>query len=1062
MSLNLTLHYGATGDSSSAFSGYSVWLMDHFKDLPTAETFSELALRQADRFNARALLGAALLRHGYFVGPWRRPLRDCVKTLDEAFKTCLETGNLVYAANAAAGATWFFFEEGQSLATFAARVDQFRPFADSRRIPWAIALMRLQSIFIAALTDKELENEAGKLGADAEANTFAALEVTGHGHGIAFYHVMKQVMPFLLGNYEKSLERADLAAGMSIKISASLMKCTHVFFAAMAMACLRDTATDEWRADLAPRFEDHRATVKLWAESCPETYRDRHLLLEAEAARMGDHAMEALRFYEQAIATAREQGHMHVEGIALERASGHARTLGLETMARAYLVDARYTFERWGAVAKVRQLDRLHPWLDQATRGYRDSGEAVGAGSGDLDLAAVIKAQQAVSGQIVLSQLVEALLRIVVEHAGADRGLLLMRQNATYQIAAEAKVIDAGITVSSIHQPVTETALAMPVLHYVARTREPLLLDNAAETGAPGTEAYAARVGARSIFCLPVITRGEITTILYLENHLATGAFTQKRLAVLDMLVSQASISLENATLYAEMEERVRDRTKDLVQSLDMVRSKGEQVGILLDNSDQGFLSFGPNLIVGVEYSLACEDMLGTMPAGRPIDQLLWADSPASAELVRDVVPTVLDGLDPIRADMMIGLLPREIERGNRILEAQYKVLENQHMMLVLTDVTPERRLRERVAEERRNLEMIVAAVTDGHDFFDTLFAIRAFVETGLPALLASGATPEDILRSIYREIHTFKGLLNQFSFSATPKALHGLEDRLTQMRENGKPPTLETLRATVGAVPFLDLLNQDLEVIRRVLGKDFLSNGKRIMLTNEQVRRLKRLASDLLAGRVIDVAAGEIRGLLQEVRALGKVSVKQTLQGFAPLIQRLASRGEKEAAPLEVLGEDVLVDPERFSPFLRSLGHVFRNAVTHGIEMPDERLRHDKHEAGRVTCVLTHQDETIRIEIADDGMGIDPQALKRRAAFLFGPQRVRDLSDREVMDLLFLDGLSTSPVANDTSGRGVGMAAVRQAVQNLGGEIEVVSEPGQGTRFIFTVIDPDSKDLGA
>ncbi|MBB4266769.1 AAA family ATPase [Roseospira visakhapatnamensis] len=1051
--INLSLRHGATGESCAAFSGYGVWLMASFEDIPAAVAFSEAALRLAERSDAAPLLGATQFRHGYFVALWRRPLADCLRILDDSFRSCIETGDWIYAASAASTSGWYCVEQGLPLSVYAERLDRFASFVDSTRIPWATSLLRLQTLMLATLRGED-GDPGGEGGGDRvttlEADTRATLEATGHTHALAVYHAMKQVQLFMLGHVDRSLDQADIAAGMSVKLVSSLALFTHVFYAAMAMACLRDEAPAERWATLAPRFDGHRRQLRRWAENCPESFRAHHLLVEAEAAHVEARDMDALSLYEQAIAAARETGRLPVEGIACERAGRLAREIGLGTAAGAYMRDARYAFERWGAVAKVRHLDRTHPGLADAA--WDDGRASDQIGVGDLDLAAVIKAQQAVSGQIVLSKLVEALLRIVVEHAGADRGLLLMRQTDTFLVAAEATVGDGGITVASGSRPVDDDALAMTVFHYVARTRERVLVDNAAEPGIVGTEGYAARTGVRSIVCLPVMTRGEMTTILYLENRLAANAFTRNRVAVLDMLISQASISLENATLYADMEDRVRARTRDLVQSLDLVRTKGEQVGILLDNSDQGFLSCDRSLIVDVEYSRACETMLDTMPAGQRIDQLLWADTPASADLIRDVIPTVLDDIDPLRAEMMIGLLPSEIVRRDRILEAQYKVLENRHMMLVLTDVTAERRLRERVSEERRHLEMIVAAVTEGHEFFETVASVRAFAREGLEALLASGAAPETVVRDIYREVHTLKGMLNQFSFSATPRALHALEDTLTLLRDGETPPGLAAVAEAVRAVPCADLLDRDLDVIRQVLGEEFLAAGKRVMLTQDQVRRLKRLAADLLAGRVVNVAAGEIRTLLLEVGALGKVSVKQALAGFAPLVQRLAERDDKDVEPLEVLGADLLVEPDRFSPFLRSLGHVVRNAVTHGIEPPQERLRRAKAAAGRVTCVVLDQGETIRIEIADDGGGIDPEALRRRAAFLFGPRTVRDLSSQGVMDLLFLDGLSTREVANDVAGRGVGMAAVRHAVRGLGGDIQVDTEPGRGTRFIFTV----------
>jgi predicted ATPase/GAF domain-containing protein len=1058
--INLSLQHGVTEDSCAAFSGYSASLVGRFEDISTAFAFSGQALDLGERFGNLELRGSMLFRHGYFVTPWRLSIDESVAVLDECFQTCLETGNLIYACYVADYSAWLLFEKGLPLDAMLARIKKFTPFARNTRISWVLAMIRLQELFLAGLAGEQLKIEDGVAGKDNEANTLATVVAAAHGHGIAFYHVVKQITPYLLGRYDEALAAAETAAAMAGKIASAIIESSHHLYAALTLAALYPSVSPERQRDFAKRLTEHRRKLRLWAESCPETHLPRHLLVEAEAARLEGRTLDSLRLHEEAIASARRQGQLHCEGIANERAAHLALECKMDSAANTYLLNARYAFERWGAMAKVAQLDRIYPHLSDSARAA--GTEAASGFRGDnqgLDLMTVIKAQQAVSSEIVLDKLIAALLRIVVEHAGADRGLLLLPQDKTHIVAAEARTQGDTIVVSSDGTPVSDKVLPMPVFQYVVRSRDRVLLDNAGD-GTFDTDGYAARSGVKSVLCLPVITHGKLTAILYLENHLAAGAFTRERVAVLDMLASQASISLENATLYAEMEERVRDRTHELAQTLDLARAKSDQVVTLLDNSGQGFLSFGEDLVIGGEYSRACEDMLGAAPAGYAIDQLLWRSDKAKAKLVRDVVAMVMKEKDPLRIKMILGLLPKETLRGTKTLEIQYKYIGCGYIMLVMTDVTEERRLLEKVAIERRHLEMIVSAVTDGHDFFDTVDAVRDFVRIDLGIMLRRRGSAQEILREVYRHIHTFKGLLNQFNFTALPEALHHLESRLDVLRTRGADVTVVEIEDEARSVDYMALLDYDLSVLRGVLGQEFLESGTRIMLSEEQARRLKRLAMNLLAGRLVDVAAPEIRFLLQEIGALGKISIKQSLASYDLLVQRIAQRCEKEIAPLVVDGDEVMIEPALFSPFLRSLGHVFRNAVDHGIETPDERVASEKDETGTISCAVRDLGRAIEIVIADDGAGIDRAALRQSAMQMLDLTGVAQLPDDEILDLVFADGLSTRTGVTQTSGRGVGLAAVKTATETLGGNVRIESTVGVGTRFIFTLANPESSTI--
>jgi signal transduction histidine kinase len=473
-------------------------------------------------------------------------------------------------------------------------------------------------------------------------------------------------------------------------------------------------------------------------------------------------------------------------------------------------------------------------------------------------------------------------------------------------------------------------------------------------------------------------------------------------------------------------------------------RVKTKQVETLLDNSGQGFLSVGPDLTVAEGYSRACEQMFdGRVPAGCPVDELLYpAEGDADARsLLRTVVGKTLAEADPFRRGIILSLLPGEVELYGKTLEVECRPLDNGSLMLVLTDVTEARTLARQVERERQRLEMIVAAVSDGHDFFDAIEDFRRFFDR-VDAVALSALPAAVVLVEVYRQVHTFKGVFNQFSFRHLPEALHTLETRLQHLRDADRPCSTADIRRVMAEAACLDRLEADLLSIRTVLGDGFLEGRGTVSLSIHEAKRLEELALRLT------LVMPEARELVERLTALRKIPLKAQLEDFSLLVQREAERCEKDVAPLVVEGDEVLLAPELAQPFLRVVGHIFRNAVDHGIEAPEMRLSSGKDEVGHISCSVVDLGASIRIEIADDGAGIDLAAVRRRVSERSGASVV--LTDEDALDVIFSDGISTSDAVSELSGRGVGLAAVRTAVQEMGGWIKVSSEPGGGTRFII------------
>jgi PAS domain S-box-containing protein len=311
-------------------------------------------------------------------------------------------------------------------------------------------------------------------------------------------------------------------------------------------------------ADERPRHLEvlaaHHKQIALWAENCPATFANRAALVGAEIARLEGRELDAMRLYEEAAHSAHEHGFVHNEALANELAGRFYLERGLEKNGFAHLHDARACYALWGADGKVRQLDRLYPRL--AAPEGRHPTATIGSPVQQLDVASVVKASQAVSSEIVLPTLIERLMTMTVENAGADRGFLILPAEDDYLIQAETQATGDRVEVVLCQKPITGTACPETLLRYVIRTHESVILDDASRPNLFSEDEYLRGGLARSILCLPLIKQGRLTGLLYLENTLTSHAFTPDRIAVLDLLAAQAAISLENTRLYSDLQER--------------------------------------------------------------------------------------------------------------------------------------------------------------------------------------------------------------------------------------------------------------------------------------------------------------------------------------------------------------------------------------------------------------------------------------------------------------------------------------------------------------------------
>ena len=391
--------------------------------------------------------------------------------------------------------------------------------------------------------------------------------------GACYYWVRKLQACVYAGDGASGIVAASKIASLLWTAPAQFEHAEYHFYGAAARAAHCDKVLVEERSEHLEALAAHHQLLTTWAENCPENFENRAALVGAEIARIQGRELDAERLYEQAIRSSNANGFVQNEALASELAARFYLARGFDFVARAYLRKARYDYLRWGADGKVRQLEELYPHL-QGEEQASGPTSTIGAPVEHLDLATVIKVSQAVSGEIVTHKLIDTLMRTALEHAGAERGLLILSRDAEHLIEAEARTSGDTVIVRLREAPdrnasaavdaggcIAEAELPESIIHYVVRASESVILDDALVQNPFWNDDYFRKHQLRSVLCLPLIKQTKVIGVLYLENNLAPYVFTPTRIAVLKLLASQAAICLENTRLYRDLgarEARIR------------------------------------------------------------------------------------------------------------------------------------------------------------------------------------------------------------------------------------------------------------------------------------------------------------------------------------------------------------------------------------------------------------------------------------------------------------------------------------------------------------------------
>jgi PAS domain S-box-containing protein len=574
--VNLSINYGNAIWSSLYYACYGFVLCGVVQDIELGYELGKLALGLAERLNTRGN-AKTLMFSSVHIMHWKVHLKNTIPMLADAYQNGVETGDFEiagYAAYYVCHNSFFAGEEltqlEQKTATYSKAIDQIRRQSPSNWL--AILWQTILNLLDRSLNPSRL---VGRLCNEEQALPHAI--AVKDGTAIQMLYLHKVILCYLFEEYHQAVQTAILARQYFEEVTAITVLPVFCFYHSLALLSLSLDASSAEKAAWLSCVSTNQEKMQKWAEHAPMNYLHKFHLVEAEKARVLGQFLEAEEFYERAIAGAAENEFIQEEALAYELAAKHYLARGREKIAQTYMKEAHYCYDRWGAKAKVKDLEKRYPQLLNSNL-IRQSNSTLTEGTishstAAIDLAAVMKAAQALSEIIHLDQLIATLMQVVIENAGAETGALILLEDDRLTVVAQC----SGSRQCHLEKlTVTDCAtIPVSVIHSVERTSDTLVFDDAVNEPSFLNDPYIQHQQTRSLLCMPILKQNQLIGILYLENNLSTGVFNGDRLQVLNLLIAQAAISLENARLYERLadyaetlERKVEERTQALQQEI--------------------------------------------------------------------------------------------------------------------------------------------------------------------------------------------------------------------------------------------------------------------------------------------------------------------------------------------------------------------------------------------------------------------------------------------------------------------------------------------------------------
>ncbi|HEY9852943.1 MAG TPA: AAA family ATPase [Leptolyngbyaceae cyanobacterium] len=700
--VKLSIQYGNTSASALAYIHYSLIAYDYLKDVDTGIKFGHLAQNIASKMNAKLFKPQVLFIAQIMISHRQSYLKEILKFLQESYTSALEIGNYEIAGYAANKFCSTSFWCGESLVAL-----------EQETLAYYNILMQLNQVATAngcRLLWQLISNILGTTGQPNKLSeeSFRESELlprwlsVDNRLQICIFYLFKLLFSYFFGENESAKSYAVACRRYLIGISGMPSEPQFYFYESLILLAPLNAQSEQISEALEQVEQNQTELQQYWAKYAPMNHQHKVDLVAAEKCRVLGQKLETIDLYDLAIKGAKENGFIHEVALAYELAAKFYLSIDKELTAKAYMQEARHYYQLWGAAAKVNHLETQYPQIFVITQPpSKEISSTISTtgnrSSSSLDIDTVMKASEAISGEIVLDKLLSKLMKILIENVGAQSGYLILEQQGKLLIEAECAVDSEEVTVLRSIPVECCQKIAQSIVSYVTRTKEKVVLNNATSEGQFTNDPYIKNIQPKSILCAALINQGELSAIVYLENRLTTEAFTQARLEILQLLSGQAAIAITNAKLYAEVKER-ESRLTQFIDAMPIGVAVHDTTGQIIYANQTAHQLSGINIIPEAnteQFAEACQLYLAGTNQLYPTAKLPFVRSLA-AETVK------VDDIEFHRLDKIVSL---EVS-STPIVDETGKI---NYAIAAFQDITERKQAENLLADYNRTLEQQVA-----------------------------------------------------------------------------------------------------------------------------------------------------------------------------------------------------------------------------------------------------------------------------------------------------------------------------------------------------------------
>ena len=583
LTIGITLKYRHMEEAVSVFAVYG---LNHIMagNIDLGYELGLLGIESAKKFGNQVQKCYAHVIFASLIIIWKRHLRESHLYYKIGFQSGISAGEYQYAVSCLWYEAVTAFHQGKNLSEVKGEFKRFIRYADVTKLKIFVNMGRCLKIILdnfLGITREKLDFDTDDI---LEKDLLNQMHAQNEKFQLFYYLVLKAQALSFYNQPALALETLNKAESYKQFCASEFSLPEYCFYYSLTLAVLSGEAEPAKKRKFTKKLNEYRGMLKFWAGHCPQNFLGRHYLVEAETARINGRALDAADLYEKAVLSAVENEFTQVAALANELAGRFWLSRGHDRIARMYLLEAYNGWRRWGADRKAllfeeEFLDYLEPapMIDRTVASAARTDPSSGRAEAEyLEKTAVIQAVQSVAGESDRVRLLEQLTKIAVRSSGAQKGFLILKENEQLIIKCRDDIDKPG-TASCVSLPVDEHSdLCVPILYFTLRTRQPLLLENAAASGDFVHDIHIGKCQVKSVLCLPLISQGNLAGLFYLENRLLPGVFTPDRLEILNFLAPWTVLALA----LARLDDDLMEKERDLDQARTALKTLGEEKSV--------------------------------------------------------------------------------------------------------------------------------------------------------------------------------------------------------------------------------------------------------------------------------------------------------------------------------------------------------------------------------------------------------------------------------------------------------------------------------------------------